>query len=504
MNRNRKMKHGTAVFLTAVVAFILSVAICIGVYYLPADFTLFDTSDNPMGEMSKDALAFVSGLQEDVTVYWLCPNGEITLELENQSSFLLSYIEASDHFKIKIVDITEQPQFTAKYTSATVTNYSFIVESARRYQIIDLLDLYYYTNEYINYIAGSTYKIPAAQYSSMHAAYGTYMDQAETRYYFDGESLLVSALDYVTTERVPKTYLLTGHGDGITSETFKKIMTGASVNPETLDLTKAETVPDDASCVMLFSPEKDLSAHEADLLKAHIKGGGSFLLVAGPDTCEFTNLASVTALFGMSPSAGVVVETNAKNYKGDSTYLLPLINSNHPAMYSIGSMGYLAYMPQSMGITIASTLPANVTTTAMLGTSDSGYRASKDSARTPLCKPAAQIVAASAVLETSTADGIADKAYFAWFASDLAFTDEALKGTTYGNYYYLAMTATWMTADEQFTSKYTSLAADDLTPAMLEDKTTASTIILGVITVAIIPLAVLSVGLGVWLKRRNR
>ncbi len=501
MNQNRKMKHGTAVFLTAVVAFILGVAICIGVYYLPTDFTLFDTSDNPMTEMSKDAMSFVSSLDEDVTVYWLCPNGELA---EDLSGFLLPYIDASKHFRVKIIDITAQPDFALKYTTATLSNYSFIVESAHRYQIIDTLDLYYYTNEYINYVAGATYKIPAAQYSSMYAAYGSYMDQAETRYYFDGEARLTAALDYVTADKIPHTYLLTGHGEGITSDSLKTIMTGAGLIPTALDLEKSEKIPDDANCIILFSPDTDLSTREADMLKTHIKGGGSFLLVAGPDTADFENLASVTALFGMSPSAGIVVDTNSQYYKGDAACLLPLINSNHPAMYAIGSMGYLAYMPESMGITMATTMPANVTTTAMLGTSESGYRVSKDSARTPLCKPAAQFVAASAILETATADGTADKAYFAWFASDKAFTDEVLKNTSYGNYYYLAMTAKWMTEDEQFTSKYITLAADDLTMPMLDGRTTPANIIIGVITVAILPLAVLSVGLGVWLKRRNR
>lgn len=498
---NNKMKHGTVAFLIAVVAFLLLVAVCIGVYYIPADFTLFNISGSPIDEVSEDTLSFISSLDEDVTIYWLCPNGEVNEEL---SDFLFTYLDASEHLKGVIVDITEQPDFAAKYTSATVTHYSFIVESTRRYQIVDTLDLYYYTNEYINYVAGGTYKIPAAQYSSMYATYGTYMDQAETRYYFDGESHLTAALDYVTADLIPHTYLLTGHGDGMTSDSLKTIMASAGILPTVLDLKKAEKAPDDANCIILFSPETDLSKSEADLLKTYINGGGSFLLVAGPDTSDFENLASVTALFGMGPSAGVVVDTNSQCYKGDITKLLPLINSNHPAMYSIGSMGYLAYMPNAMGISMDSTLPANVTATVMLGTSDSGYRASKDSARTPLCKPAAQFVAASAILETATADGTADKAYFAWFASDEAFTDEVLKNTSYGNYYYLAMTAKWMTEDEQFVSKYTTLAADDLTLPMLDGRTTATSIMIGMITVAILPLGILGIGLGIWLKRRGR
>lgn len=501
MKAKHQMKSATVGFLTAVVALILLVALCIGIYHIPADYTLFDTSGNPMGELSEDALAFVESLDETVTIYWLCPDGEADAQL---TTFLIPYLEANESIRLRQINTTEQPNFSKQYTSATLSDYSFIVESDRRYQVLDLLDMYYYINEYINSYVGSEYRIPAAQYESMYASFGTYMDQTKTYYYFDGEACLVSALDYVTAERIPRPYIMTGHGDGITSESLEAIMSSAGLSPEPLDLEKAETAPDDANCIILFSPTTDLSAHEAALLKAHVSGGGSFLLVAGPNTADFENLASVTALFGMGPSDGIVLEGNSQYYKSDKSYLLPLINSNHSAMYAIGSMGYLAFMPESMAITIDSELPSNVTTTAMLGTSDSGYRASKDSARTPLCKPAAQIVAASATLETTTTDGTADNAYFAWFASDLAFTDKALQNTSYGNYYYLAMTAKWMTEDEVFTSKYETLAADNLTVATMDGLTASTAIVLGVVTVAILPLGLLVTGLAIWLKRRNR
>lgn len=499
-NQNSQ-KDRIKTFIVAAVALCLLTALAVTVYFLPVEATLFDTTNDPMYKISDDSLNFVAELTEDVTIYWLCADGQTNERLGN---FLLAYFEEDSPLRLRIVNTTDNPDFAGKYTSTKLSNYSFIVESERRYQVIDVTDMSYYTNEYINYIAGSTYKIPEAQYDAMYAAYGTYMDQAETRAYFNGEAILTSALDYVTAEHMPQTYMMTGHGDGITSDSLKAIMTNAGLLPESLDLVQADRVPEDAGCIILFSPETDLSEHEADLLKEHVRGGGSFLLVAGPNTSDFTNLASVTALFGMSPSAGIVLDTNTQYYKTDPSYLLPLINSNHPAMYAIGSMGYLAYMPESMGIAIDTELPQNVTATAMLGTSDNGYRASKDSARTPLCKPAAQIVAASAIMEVATADGTADNAYFAWFASDKAFTDAALANTSYGNYYYLAMTAKWMTEDEQYTSPYETLAADDLTIPMMDGMTASGAIVLGVLIMAVLPLGLLTVGIVIWLKRRNR
>jgi len=140
----------------------------------------------------------------------------------------------------------------------------------------------------------------------------------------------------------------------------------------------------------------------------------------------------------------------------------------------------------------------------MLGTSDSGYRASKDSAKTPLCKPSAQYVAVSATLQTTTENGTADNAYFAWFASDDAFEDENSRVVEYGNYYYLAMTASWMTADENFSSKYQTLAAVDLTTPMLENVTDGTATIIGIVTVILLPASLAVIGTMIYVRRRRR
>ena len=501
MNIPHQQKFRIKIFVAAALVLCLLIALAVTVYFLPAKVTIFDISNNPTYQISEDSLNLVSELSEDVTIYWLCTNGQAD---ESMGNFLLAYFEDETPLRLKIVDTTKNPDFSKRYTTAKLNNYSLIVESARRYQVIEVTDMYYYTNEYINYMAGATYKIPQAQYDAMYAAYGTYMDQAETRLFFNGEALLTSAIDYVTVEHIPRTYILSGHGDGVTSDSLKNIMASAGVAPEALYLESANHLPEDAGCIILFSPETDLSSHEADLLKTHVNAGGSFLLVAGPNTSDFKNLASVTDLFGMGPTAGIVLDANSQYYKADPSYLLPLINSNHAAMYAIGSMGYLAFMPESMGIAIDQKPPQNVTVTALLGTSDKGYRASKDSARTPLCTPSAQIVAASAILKTTTVEGTVNNAYFAWFASDVAFTDEALQNTSYGNYFYLAKTVQWMTEEDKFISAYETLAADDLSLPTLDKMTNTASVLLGLVAVVILPLGLLSAGVIIWLKRRSR
>ncbi|MBE6585824.1 MAG: hypothetical protein E7645_04765 [Ruminococcaceae bacterium] len=491
-------------FALAAVAVVLAllIGVCALVYLLPPEATLFDVVRNPASDISDTSLNYVSNLSEDVTIYWLC---EGTPTDSVFSSFLMEYADAGNRVSIKLIDTLLLPEFAAEYTSQKLSDSSLIVESARRYYVIDMADMFYYVNEYINYLAGgTTYQMSASEYESWSSLYGEYMAQSATYKYFRGEALLTSALDYVTAEVIPHAYLLKPHGNRAMSDTLKQKMTMAGISLEILDLEARDAVPEDASCIILFSPEEDLTAHEAALLKAHIQKGGSFLLVAGPDTCEFTHLASVCALFGMKSSGGVVVDSNKNNYYGDTHQLIPLINSQHAAMYYLSSQSCRAYMPNSMGIMISDKLPDRVSVSPMLGTSDSGYRASKDSAKTPLCKPSAQYVAVSATLQTTTENGTADNAYFAWFASDDAFEDENSRVVEYGNYYYLAMTASWMTADENFSSKYQTLAAVDLTTPMLENVTDGTATIIGIVTVILLPASLAVIGTMIYVRRRRR
>ena len=484
-------------------AAVLCAAILISVlaYQIPSDFTRFDITGVEMHKVSRDTKDFVAGIDEDITIYWIYEN---ELPNESMSMFLLNYLNASDHLSLRSVNPSTSPDFLKKYTSRTVSNGSLIVESGRRYQIIDASDMYYYVNEFINSGVGYTYEMTEAEYTYYHNLYSTDMDQAATTRYFKGEALLTSALDYVTQPLIPRPYILTGEGKQTLSKTLHEVFSNADLASTELDLGKETTFPEDAGCIILFSPTSDLTEHEADILKAYIKNGGSFLLVSGPASSGFENLASVCTLFGMSPTDGMVVDTNTSYHNGEAHLLVPLINSNHAAMNAVGSMGYLAYMPESMGIAFTDPLPSGVETQVLLGTSESGYRVSEDSAKTPLCSASAQFVAACGIMETEAGDGTKDQAYMTWFASEKAFTDEYAKAASHGNYYYLMMSLRWMVEDEKFTSVYSTLSAANLSVPVLEGVTTTSAIVVGLMTVVVLPLALLVTGLVIWLKRRGR
>ncbi len=497
-----KKRPMTLIFIFVALLLVALILLAVLIYNLPSDITRFDGTNNPVHEISATSKNFVASLEEDVTVYWLCPNG---IPNEAMSYFLINYAEASEHLSLKRVDTNAYPDFAKKYTSEALADYSMIVESEKRYRIIREAELYYFVNEFVNSEMGGTFRLTEAQYRALREEFEEEMSKTETTPYFCGEAYLTAAIDYVTRPYIPHPYVLTGHGEETMSPTLLQMWGMYGLTPEAISLEETSAVPVDASLLMLFAPTEDLSDKEALLLKQYIQGGGSFLLVSGPESSGFRNLASVCALFGMHPSDGIVLDPSKDAHIGNQpNVLVPLIQPQHAITYAVYSSGLPAYIPNAMGIFIDEALPDGVSASLLFSSSSSGYRVSEDTAMTPLCKPSAQYIATAATLKTETADGTVDPAYFAWFASSDAFTDVAAALSQGGNYQYLLAAATWMHADEQFTSRYESLSSVDVSEPLLEELTATSAILVGLLTAVLLPVGLVATGLAVWVKRRNR
>ena len=140
----RSVKIGTYSFIMGVIALAALVVANLLVGALPAKLADYDVSGMGMTEISDETVKLVSGLTEDVTIYWLCEGG---VEDEQFSLFLTRYAEAGKRITVKVIDPLQDASFTSKYSTSTISPYSVIVESARRYTVVDTADYYAYTNQ---------------------------------------------------------------------------------------------------------------------------------------------------------------------------------------------------------------------------------------------------------------------------------------------------------------------------------------------------------------------
>ncbi|MBO5511648.1 MAG: Gldg family protein [Clostridia bacterium] len=517
----RSVKIGTYSFIMGVIILALLVVANLLVGVLPAKITQFDTSGLGLTEISEETEKFVSDMGEDVTVYWLCEGG-----VEDQQIRLLlsRYEEAGKHITVKTVDPLKEPTFTAKYTDSALSPYSFVVESARRSTVIDAGDLYYYTNllfplvyqMYPQYIPAELLgPMTAAGLSSACSQYGTmitYMmaqsgypvediTQFNTFHSFCAEAQLTSALDYVTREYIPHGYILSGFGDQTPSESLSELLGTMGQELAPLDLSTSGGIPVDAGCLVLYSPERDLTPHEASLIAAYLNGGGSLMLNTSPEVVESCpNLNSVVALFGLTAQKGLIQEGDTSFISGSQYTLVPTVSTQHTATAYVTSGGFKPMLPDCHPIAAAEKLPEGVTVTPLFTTSDKAVTVSLDKSTT-LTQAGKSHVAVAATKSVATADGTAKTATLTWFASANAFTDTAATASQGGNYYFYAASLSLM--GESFTSAYMELPPVSLQTESLEVSDSTALIIFAV-TVVLLPLLLLTVGIVIWVRRKRR
>lgn len=189
-------------------------------------------------------------MDQDVTIYQIVESGK---ENETIQKLLERYAGLSSHVKVETMDPVLHPNFVSEYTEDDLEDNSLIVVGEKRNKVIPYADMFESTVNYQTY-----------QYETTG---------------FDGEGQVTSAISYVTTDSLPIMYTITGHEEGDMTEDMKSAIEKENIEMKELNLLTEESVPDDADCVMLFSPQNDLSEEEADKLITYMENGGKAVII---------------------------------------------------------------------------------------------------------------------------------------------------------------------------------------------------------------------------------
>mgnify|MGYP001852456442 CR=1 FL=1 len=232
--RNGSYSIGAVVIVIAIVVVVNMI-----VGELPSGWTSFDLSDSGLysiGDTTKDA---AGALEEDVSIYLIAESGS---EDDLIVNLLERYEELSSHITVEQIDPVLNPNFTSQYTDDTVDSNSVIVVSEKRSKVINYTDMYETTLDY------STYSYQTTG--------------------FDGEGQITSAIDYVTTDNMPVMYVLQGHDELSMTDTMTELIEKGNIEIQELNLVTAESVPEDADCLFIYGPQRDLSEEEAEKIYA--------------------------------------------------------------------------------------------------------------------------------------------------------------------------------------------------------------------------------------------
>lgn len=328
----------TVVVISAALVVLLNVL----VLELPSKYTAFDVTTNKLYSLTNETQAMVKALDEDINIYVLV-NEEQADELLDAT--LNTYEDLNAHIKVDYVDPAVNPKFFTQYTSDSVTYNSIIVEGSRRSKVID------YSNIYESEIDYSTYTSAVTGY--------------------DGEGQLTSAISYVTTDDMPKIYMLEGHGEVPFDAPFLSAIEKENVDYEIINLLNYDEVPDDAMCVVINAPSEDLSDEDTEKMLNYMNEGGNVLLISGYTGRELINFNSLLDFYGVSVSRGLIIEGNKNYYYGRNPfYLLPDIVYDGITASAYNSRSYV-FVPEAQGLTVSEREDTEVTT--LLSSSNESY-----------------------------------------------------------------------------------------------------------------------------------
>ncbi len=339
-------------YSTAASAAVIIIAVIINMLVsgISSAYTNIDTTEAGLYSVSDETRERLSKLENEVTVYYVASPeskaGYVTKLLDKFAS-------CSVNLKAKDINPDTEPDFASKYTEETVSNGDLLVVCGDKSQVIHYDDM-------IEYEAGS------------YEYYYYYMQNGQqTDIYWNGEILLLKAVDYVTASETYNAYFLDIGGDGDFSA-LEKSLDNENIICGTLT-DDIKEIPSDADCVIIPDLNEDISESVYTLLDNYLNKGGKLYLAFDFTDEEHKHLDKLLSEYGLSFTAATL-EDGDKNYD-DKSMLYPQYTGEHAIISPFSKANYICF-PNSVGIEIKET--EGVAVTPLLTTSESAYLSTDD------------------------------------------------------------------------------------------------------------------------------
>ena len=481
--KKRSLKlGGYSVIVTAVVIAIV-IVVNLAVRLLPTRYTKYSTSTVGLYDISETSRGILSKVKDKISIY-VVSDPSYTDEVTRE--YVAKYAGLNSNISWSTVDPAVKPGFLKEYTSESLssqqTHLVLVNKNNGRSRVIPYTDIYY-----------QKYTQQELLYYQMY--YGSVPDNPT---YFNIEQQLTSAVDYLTAEKLPTVYYITGHGETALDSTVTGLIGAENIDLAELPLLTKGSVPDDADAVIINAATKDFTEDEIKALEAYTAKGGNVLMTSFYNS-ELKE-RNLTNLYGFAKSLGLeykdvkVYEGGGKFVQSPDNILPTLVDKKYSS--AIGNNTYLL-MVQCNAITLAKTAPEGVTLTELLTTSVLGFAKTEVTEETKSEKEEGDeegkfVVGAMATKTTNN-----ETSKFVWISSQY-FLDSRYSSYCSNISYFMAILTDLCEKESSVTINAKSLQIEALTVSE------ASANLWGIILIAVIPLAVLVTGFVIWNRRIKR
>ena len=336
--------YSTAILAAAIV---LAVLVNLLVGAIPSKYTELDLSEAKMYTLSDSSRKLVQGMDQEVTIYYLCETGSEDAIL---TKLLDHYAEESSHLRWEQKDPALYPNFAAQYGASDAAAGSLIVVSGDDSVVLDAADLYEYD-------------------------YSDYYTTGSANVTFGGEKQITSAIYKLTAAEESHVYYTTNHGEQAPTSSLTEALEAQNLDLQPLDLLTS-TIPDDCSLLIINAPASDFASDglvdEISQLQAYLENGGKVLLTTSAFV-DTPNLDAVMAQFGLAREPGLVVEGDAGHALYGYPYsLFPDYGTTEESTALNGvNKGSHVMLSVAQGITVTET--DGVAAEPLLNTSEDSY-----------------------------------------------------------------------------------------------------------------------------------
>ncbi|MDL1971137.1 MAG: GldG family protein [Candidatus Desulfofervidaceae bacterium] len=420
--------------------------------------------------------------------------------------FAQEYHKRFDFTTNKRYSLSPQSIKVLKHLDREVNVIGFFTSGAEKNKAKDLLEQYaYYSKKFhFTFIDPDRHPLEARKYNITR--YNTLVvkcGEKREQVYETSEEKLTNAIVRVTRKEKKTIYFLSGHGEHDLNDTgkngysaFKTALKEKGFEVKTLLLVKESKVPDDAALIVVAGPQKKLMPAEIKLLNAYLEKGGRLLLLLDPETGQELN--TFLEAKGVVLQDDIIVDKMSRLFGGD--YLVPVIvkyNSHHPVTKDFK---LACFLPLARSVVVKKSLSEKIKAEVLAWTSKNSW------GETDL----KTLKEGKATYDTQDIGGPVPVAVAAWSSNDkdkkgfkmIVVGDADFVSNTYlqvsGNQDLALNLISWLTEEQDLIAIPPKKV--ETTPLALSRRQAELVFWLPVV---ILPLSIIGVGIGVYLRRRR-
>lgn len=302
-----KFKHGSlaVVFTVVFIAVIIVINVLVSALTTRFPSMNFDLTKEGLNTLSDEATDVAKEIVNETTIYIIGSEDAIRGD-EVYSNYSLKYSqvanladrlhELNDKIKVEYIDPDMNPQFISDYAGDSLTTGKVMVKTDKRHKTLAVTDLF------------------SIQQDSSTGQYN---------YYSKVDGALANALYLVNLDTVPVVAFATGHNEMLTVSDNLSTFTGM-LNDNNFEVKEfnmlTDEIPEDASIVVLGMPTTDYTSDELSKLEAYLgdekmASSRTLYVMTAPNAgwSSMPNLSSFLAEWGMEPQSQEVLESNTNN-----------------------------------------------------------------------------------------------------------------------------------------------------------------------------------------------